>query len=154
MTIFAMDTILKESLMKAAMDEAQKAIHEWNSPFSVVIVDREWNIVMTDHNTSYTENDPTAHAEINAIRKLCKQLATRNLDWYCLISNAESCPMCMTAAIKANIQHFIFGATIELDSNPYITVRDIAKYSKNSLYIETGVLKAECEKQISAARKK
>ncbi len=152
--MFAMETIFKESLMRTAMDEAQNAVSEWNSPFWVVIADLKWNIVMTDHNTSYTEKDPTAHAEINAIRKLCKQLGTRDLKEYCLISNAESCPMCMTAAIKTNIQYFIFGASIESDSNPYITVQDIAKYSKNPLYIETGVLKEECEKQISDARKK
>jgi len=62
--------------------------------------------------------------------------------------------MCFSAAIKSKIKNFIFGAPTELDSNPYITVFDIAKCSKDILNIESGILKEECIYQINLARKK
>jgi tRNA(Arg) A34 adenosine deaminase TadA len=58
----------------------------------------------------------------------------------------------MTAAIKAKIRNFIFGAPTENDSDPYITVHDIAKHSKQELNIQTGILEKECSEQITAAR--
>lgn len=147
-----MDIETKKKLIKRAMLQAEKAIKKWDSPFWAILADWEWNIIAASHNTSNSDKDPTAHAEIDVIRKTCKKLSTKDLSNLYLISNAESCPMCMTAAIKAKIKNFIFGAPIESDSDPYLTVFDIAKHSKNSLHIETWILKDECLEQITFAR--
>ena len=147
-----MDFKLQKKLVKRAMKEAEKAIKKWNSPFGAIITDANGNIIIKAYNTVNSDMNPTAHAEINAIKKACKKLASKNLSAYYLISNAESCPMCMTAAIKAKITHFIFGAPTERDSDPYITVHNIAKHSKQELTIQTGVLGKECSEQIAAAR--
>jgi len=149
-----MDINLQKKLVKKAMKEAEKAVKKWNSPFGAIIADLQGNIIAKSYNTANVDINPTAHAEISVIKKACKKLATKDLSDYYLISNAESCPMCMSAAIKARIRNFIFGAPTESDSDPYITVYDIAKYSKQELNIQAGVLEKECSEQIFAARQK
>lgn len=98
-----------EKVMKLVMEEVKIAIHEGNSPFATFLLDREGNIIYKAHNTSNSDTDPTAHAEINLIRMACKELNTKDLSNYILISNAWSCSMCMSAAIKAKITNYIFG---------------------------------------------
>ena len=144
----------KEHLIRLAMAEAEKGIKKNNSPFGAILSDKNGKIVAVAHNTSKTDNDPTAHAEINLLRKAGKKLKTRILKKYYIISNAESCSMCLSAAIKAGITHFYFGAPAEKNMDPYLTVFDIAKKSKNKLSIETGLLQHECVEQIKRGRKK
>ena len=98
------------SLMREIMGEVDIAIKQGNSPFAAFLLDKDGNIKYRAHNTSNTEIDPTAHAEINLIREACKELKIKNLSEYILISNAWSCSMCFSAAIKAKISNFIFGA--------------------------------------------
>lgn len=136
------------------MDEAEKGMKNCNSPFGAVLTDKKGNIVEVAHNTCKTDCDPTAHAEINLLRKAGKKYQTTVLEEYCLFSNAESCSMCITAAIKAGITFFYFGAPSEKNMDPYLTVFDVAKTSKRTLHIETGILKEECIEQISRGRNK
>ena len=140
------------SLMKEIMSEVDIAINEGNSPFSAFLLDKDGNIKYRAHNTSNTEIDPTAHAEINLIRKACKDLKSKNLSEYILISNAWSCSMCFSAAIKAKISNFRFGAESESDMNPNVTIYDIKEKCQNDINIISGVLKDECKKQIEEAR--
>ncbi len=141
-------------IMNLVMEEVKIAIQEGNSPFAAFLLDRDGNILYKEHNTSNFNTDPTAHAEINLIREACKDLKSKNLSKYVLISNACSCSMCMSAAIKAKITNFIFGAKSEDDMNPNVTIFDIANKCKNPLNIITGVLEDECAIQIDEARKK
>ncbi len=141
-----------EKVMKLVMEEVKIAIHEGNSPFAAFLLDREGNIIYKAHNTSNSDTDPTAHAEINLIRMACKELNTKDLSNYILISNAWSCSMCMSAAIKAKITNYIFGTRSESNMNPNITIYDIKDKTKNSLNIMTGVLENDCRKQIENAR--
>ena len=149
-----MNKITKENLIRRAMDEAEKGIKKSNSPFGAVLTDKKGNIFSMAHNTTKTSFDPTAHAEINLLRKAGKKLKNRSLNEYCLFSNAESCSMCMSAAVKAGITFFYFGAPSEKSMNPYLTVFDIAKKSKKKLHIENGILKKECIAQIKRGRNK
>ena len=141
-----------EKVMKLVMEEVKIAIHEGNSPFATFLLDREGNIIYKAHNTSNYDTDPTAHAEINLIRMACKELNTKDLSNYILISNAWSCSMCMSAAIKAKITNYIFVTRSESNMNPNITIYDIKDKTKNSLNIMTGVLENDCRKQIENAR--
>lgn len=147
-----MDRSTKEKLVRVAMEEAQKAIDSGNSPFGAILIDSEGNIIGSAHNTSNTDSDPTAHAEINLIRKVSKKLKSKDLSKYTLVCNANSCSMCFSAAIKAKIRTFVFGAGNESRMDPYLDPEDISKHSKNELSISEGILKEECEKQISGAR--
>ena len=142
-----------EKIMKLVIEEVNLAIKEGNSPFAAFLLDMEGNIIYKAHNTSNSDIDPTAHAEINLIRKACKDLNTKNLSNYILISNAWSCSMCMSASIKARITNYVFGTNSEPDMNPNVTIYDIADKTKQSLNIITGILDDECKKQIDEARK-
>ena len=140
-------------LMRLVMSEVDIAIKEGNSPFAAFLLDKEGNIKYKAHNTVNTDMDPTAHAEINLIRKACKDLNTKDLSEYTLISNAWSCSMCFSAAIKAKISNFIFGTESESNMNPNVTIYDIKEKCSNEINIVTGILKDTCKKQIDELRK-
>lgn len=143
-----------EEIMEQVIKEVDVAIKEGNAPFSAFLLDKNGNILFKEHNTTNSELNPTAHAEINLIRKACQKLQTKDLSDYILISNAWSCSMCMSASVKAKIENYIFGAKSESNMNPNITIFDIQRKSKNKLNIITGVLEQKCIKQIEDARKK
>ena len=140
-------------LMREIMREVDVAVGEGNSPFAAFLLDKEGNIKYKAHNTSNTDIDPTAHAEMNLIRKACNDLKTKNLSEYILISNAWSCSMCFSAAIKAKISNFIFGTESESNMNPNVTIYDIKEKCCNEINIISGILKDECKKQVEEARK-
>ena len=143
-----------KEIMRPVMDEVSVAVSEGNSPFAAFLLDMDGNILYRAHNTSNSCIDPTAHAEINLIRNACSELKTKKLNDYVLISNAWSCSMCFSAAIKAKISNFIFGASSEGDMNPNVTVFDIKEKCSNEINIVTGVLEDECMNQIIEARGK
>ncbi len=143
-----------ETIMKELLDEVDIAIKEGNSPFAAFLIDDNYNILYRAHNTAKSEFNPTAHAEINLISTACKDLKTRDLSKYCIISNAWSCSMCMSACIKAKIKNYVYGAPSESDMNPNITIFDIKEKTLGELNIVTGISEDECKLQIEKARKK
>lgn len=136
------------------MTEAEKSVKNGNAPFGALISDVRGNIIEVAHNSTKSDCDPTAHAEIKLLRKVSKNLNTRDLSNYYLFSNAESCPMCMSAAITAKINKFCFGAPPEDRMDPYLTVFEIVSKSKNKIKVESGILRQECIEQIQNARLK
>lgn len=78
-------------------------------PFGAVIVDSSGNIVGNGNNRVFKNCDPTAHAEIVAIRDACKKLNTNDLTGCTLYTTCEPCPMCLSAIIWSNIKTFYFG---------------------------------------------
>lgn len=148
-----MEKSIKEKLVRIAMEEASVAILEGNSPFGAILTDFEGNVIEKAHNTQNTDLDPTAHAEINLIRSMAKKINSSDLSKYYLIGNAQSCSMCFSAAIKAKISNFIFGAESESHMNPNLNVYEVAKYTQNNLNISSGILLSECKNQIDKARK-
>lgn len=152
--VFLIDNKILENIMRQVLDEVNLAVKEGNFPFAAFLIDRNGNIIFKAHNTVNTDIDPTFHAEINLIRKACKNLNTKDLSEYILISNAWSCSMCMSAAIKANISNYVFGAESESGMNPNITIYDVAKKTNRKLNIVDGILKEECRLQIENARNK
>ena len=148
-----MDDQRKAGLMAEAMQEAQLAADEGNFPFGAVLADAEGRVIAKAHNTQNSDNDPTAHAEINLIRQAAKQYGKDDLRQFYLVSNGESCSMCMSAAVKAGIVHYVFGARAEDFMQPHITARDIAKHCQNPLDLTFDVLAESCQDQIDAARK-
>ena len=103
--------------MKIANDNAEKGIEKKEGgPFGAVIVDKDGNIISNGNNKVLKNNDPTAHAEVVAIREACKKLNTYDLSDYILYTSCEPCPMCLSAAIWANIKTIYYGCTKE-DAN-------------------------------------
>lgn len=100
--------------MKIAKENADKGIkNKEGGPFGVVIVDKEGKIISHGNNQVLKNNDPTAHAEITAIRRACEALNTYDLSDYTLYTSCEPCPMCLSAIIWANIKEVYYGCTKE-----------------------------------------
>ena len=98
--------------MQKAKNNAQEGIAKnEGGPFGAIIVDKEENIISNGNNKVIENTDPTAHAEIIAIREACKKLKTYDLSEYILYTSCEPCPMCLSAIIWANIKQVYYGCT-------------------------------------------
>ena len=81
-------------------------------PFGALIV-REGEVVAEAGNSVFTTNDPTAHAEVNAIRAACKKLGVFRLDGCTLYTSSEPCPMCLAACYWAHLDRIYYAARAE-----------------------------------------
>ncbi len=97
--------------MKIAYNEATEGmLKNDGGPFGAVII-KDDKIISQAHNEVLKSNDPTAHAEINAIRKASKKLATFDLSGSTLYTTCKPCPMCLGAIFWARISTVYYGAT-------------------------------------------
>ena len=102
-----------EDFMKKAVELSLENMREGKGwPFWAVIV-KDWKIVWQWANHVTSENDPTAHAEIVAIRDACKNLWTFQLDDCIIYTSSEPCPMCMAALYWARPKAIYFANTIQ-----------------------------------------
>lgn len=98
--------------MLLAIEEARKGVKCGDGgPFGAVII-RENKIISKAHNTVIQSNDPTAHAEINAIRLASQQLKNFNLSECILFTSSEPCPMCLAAIMWSGITTVYYGCTV------------------------------------------
>ena len=95
--------------MHAALEEARKALDEGELPVGCVIV-RGGEIVAAGHNLREQTGDPTAHAEIVAIRRAAKALGGWRLTGCTLYVTLEPCPMCAGAISQARVERLVYGA--------------------------------------------
>jgi guanine deaminase len=97
--------------MEEAVKEAYKAIRKGEGgPFGAVIV-KDGEIIARAHNEVIKTNDPTMHAEVNAIRKATKKLGRFDLSDCEIYSTCEPCPMCFAAIHWAKMKNLYFGAS-------------------------------------------
>ena len=101
---------IKKSPMRLALDLAKKAGLLGEIPVGCVIVDDEMRVISFATNLVEKNKDPTAHAEILAIRKACKKLNRTKLDKATLYVTLEPCKMCEFAIVQAGIKRVYFGA--------------------------------------------
>jgi len=80
-------------------------------PFGAVIVDNHNKVIATGQNKVTITNDPTAHAEIVAIRQACKTINDFDLTDYILYTSCEPCPMCLSACYWAHIKEIWYACT-------------------------------------------
>ena len=98
--------------MNIAKQNAERGIKEKEGgPFGAVIVDKDEKIIANGNNQVLKQNDPTAHAEMVAIRNACKKLEKYDLSGYTLYTSCEPCPMCLSAIIWSNIKEVYYGCT-------------------------------------------
>jgi tRNA(adenine34) deaminase len=96
--------------MQAALREAEKAAASGEVPVGAVVVGPSGEILSRAHNRSVSENDPTAHAEILALRKAAKKIGNYRLAGCRLVATIEPCPMCAGAAVHARVSEILYGA--------------------------------------------
>ena len=132
----------------AAVETARRGIQSGQSPFGAVIV-RDRKIVSSMHNTVWMTCDPTAHAEVNAIREASKVLKTIDLTGYDMFTTCEPCPMCLTAIHWAKIDRVVYGATIEDAANAEFQelkfpAEELARKGGSLLKVEAGPYRDVC----------
>ncbi|XP_019187269.1 PREDICTED: uncharacterized protein LOC109181807 isoform X2 [Ipomoea nil] len=133
-----------EKFMRRAIEEAYKAVEcGQGAPFGAVIVCND-EVVVSCHNMVYNNTDPTAHAEVTAIREACKNLNRVKLSDCEIYASCEPCPMCFSAIQFSEMKRLVYGAKSEaaiavgFESNSIISdaLRGTALYQKANLEIK------------------
>ena len=99
-----------KTFMREAIRLADESVKRGGGPFGAVIV-KDGEIVAGSANSVTIDNDPTAHAEVNTIRKACRKLGTFDLSDCVIYTSCEPCPMCLWAIYWAHIWRIYYGNT-------------------------------------------
>lgn len=136
--------------MREALNEARKAFDEDEVPIGAVIV-HEGRIICRAHNMREQLHDPTAHAEILAMRAAAAYLGGWRLHSCDMYVTVEPCPMCAGAAVQARINSIIYGTPDER-AGCCGSVYNLANEPKfnHQITIVKGVLKDECKELMSS----
>jgi tRNA(adenine34) deaminase len=131
--------------MKIAIDHASIALADGEVPISALIVDPQTEqIISKSYNLVEQKYDPTAHAEILAIRSACKILSSKFLSGLDLYVTLQPCMMCLQAAIYAKIRRIYFGA-YDLS-----TSLDLPKSINHNIEIYGGIHELECKDMLNS----
>lgn len=103
-------TVEHTEMMALAISEAQKAGQKEEVPIGAVLVNAGGGIVSRTHNQTITMQDPTAHAEILALREAARKINNYRLLNSTLYVTVEPCVMCMGAVVHARVARVVFGA--------------------------------------------
>jgi tRNA(adenine34) deaminase len=135
--------------MKQALKEAEKAGEKDEVPVGCVVV-KDGKIIARGYNLIRTKKDPSAHAEIVAIRKACKKLKNERLNGVILYVNIEPCPMCAGAILLARLKTLVYGAD-DPKTGACGSVFSVINDNRNNHQVEliSGVLKKECGEIVS-----
>jgi len=118
-------------------------------PFGAEILNtRTGERLMRAHNAVAPEHDPSAHAEVRAIRLACRKLEGFSLSGHTLYTTCEPCPMCMACALWAGLDRVVYGATIA-DANHFcrqiqIPATEVAARSDMTCVVDGPVEQAVC----------
>lgn len=134
-----------EQWMRRAVADAQLAVDTGDVPVAALVLDGNGNVIGSGRNERELRNDPTAHAEVLALR----EAAARRGDWHLedctLVVTLEPCVMCAGAVLAARIQTVVFGAWDEkagAGGSLYDVLRDRRMGHRAEVY--PGVLAGEC----------
>ncbi|MFW5681499.1 MAG: nucleoside deaminase [Phycisphaeraceae bacterium] len=97
--------------MQRAIDAARRGIKRGQSPFGACVV-RGGEVLACEHNTVGLDHDPTAHAEVRAIREACRRVGSHGLEGATLYATTEPCPMCFAAIHWARCERVVYAARV------------------------------------------
>jgi tRNA(adenine34) deaminase len=131
--------------MLEAIAIAKSALNTGDVPVGAIVINRDGVVIGKGFNEREATNDPTAHAEIVALRSATSRLQNSRLDGCTLIVTLEPCAMCAGAIAQARISHLIFGAWDE-KAGAVGSVWDVIR-DPRALYkmdVTSGVLEEKC----------
>ncbi|TKD72435.1 nucleoside deaminase [Pseudalkalibacillus hwajinpoensis] len=100
----------EQDWLKAAIQLASKSVKKKGGPFGAIVM-KDGVVVGEGMNQVTKKHDPTAHAEVVAIRNACKKLGTHKLDGCVIYASCEPCPMCLGAIYWARLERVYYAAT-------------------------------------------
>lgn len=142
-----------EKIMRRAIDLAREKYIEGGHAVAAIIV-RDDEIISEAYTTIERDQDPTCHAEMNAIRETAKKLHSKKLDNCYLYTTYEPCPMCASAAIWARMKGIIYGASREdqTEKHPWrvhIPASEVIKNGTPKLELFPEFMRDECKKLLT-----
>ncbi len=131
--------------MRAALAVAQNASASGDVPVGAIIINNEGEVIATGHNERELLNDPTAHAEIVAIRRAAEKIGQWRLENHTIVVTLEPCPMCAGAIAQSRISTLVFG-TWDEKAGAVGSVWDVIRDPRalNKVEVRSGVLADEC----------
>ncbi len=139
-----------QSLMQQAISLAQEVKSSGDVPVGALIINEAGEVLSSGKNEREKYNDPTAHAEIVAIRKASEKLGSWRLDNLTLIVTLEPCVMCAGAILQSRIKRLVFGAFDQKAGavgSSLDVIRGVRALSK--VEVVSGVLEDECGKLLT-----
>ena len=130
--------------MEIAFSEAKLAFLKDEVPVGALIADRKGQIFAKTRNKNRELNDPTAHAEILAIRKTCKELKSNKLFGYSIYVTLQPCEMCLHAILNARISRLYYGASDLKNISLQKVYNTISKNKKFNIEIYSGINEKKC----------
>jgi len=134
-----------EELMRAALAVAQNSLASGDVPVGAIIINKNGEIIATGHNERELHNDPTAHAEIVALRRASQITGQWRLEDHTIVVTLEPCAMCAGAIAQSRISTVVFGAWDE-KAGAVGSVWDLLRDPRSLFNVEvrSGVLAEEC----------
>ncbi|KRO35338.1 MAG: CMP deaminase [Actinobacteria bacterium BACL15 MAG-120619-bin91] len=131
--------------MRVALEAARSALASGDIPVGAAIFNASGELIATGHNERELNNDPTAHAEVIAIRRATERLGDWHLTDHTLVVTLEPCAMCAGAIAQSRLQTVIFGAWDE-KAGAVGSVWDLLRDPRSTFRTEVraGVLAEEC----------
>ncbi|PSO46792.1 MAG: tRNA-specific adenosine deaminase [Cyanobacteria bacterium SW_9_44_58] len=135
--------------MQYALQLAEEAGKAGEVPVGAVIIDTEENFVGKGNNRKERDRDPTAHAEIIAIRQASQRAANWQLNHYTLYVTLEPCPMCSGAIVQARIGTLVYGAD-DIKTGAVRSVLNLPDSAASNHYLTVigGILDTACREQL------
>lgn len=136
-----------DRFMDLALAEAARANADGNIAVGSLIV-RDGVVIGVGRNRVNSDHDPTAHAEVDAIRDACRKLETTDLAGATCYTTMEPCPMCCWALQEANLAELVLGArhaAMKRTNLGSYAVETLLELTDRQMAIVTGVRIAECE---------
>jgi tRNA(Arg) A34 adenosine deaminase TadA len=135
-------------LMRLAIEKCRQGIAAEQTPFGCAIA-RGDEVLAVEHNTVWRTTDPTAHAEINAVRAACLKANSIHLAGGIVATTCEPCPMCMAALHWSRVDKVYFGASIaDAEAAGFnelsLPAADVLRIGGSQVTLEGGLLAEEC----------
>ena len=131
--------------MREALDEAQKALVHGDVPVGAVVLNAQGTVLARAHNDREGSGDPTAHAEVVAIRRASAELGSWRLEGCTLVVTLEPCTMCAGAIVLSRLERVVYGA-VDLKAGAAGSLWDVLRDRRLNHRPEVlpGVLQQEC----------
>jgi tRNA(adenine34) deaminase len=137
--------------MRLALEEAHRAVEHGDVPIGAVVLGPDCQVVGRRHNERELANDPTAHAEVLALRDAAAAAGSWRLDDHTLVVTLEPCPMCAGAAVASRLAHVVYGAA-DLKAGACGSLYNVCADPRlnHECVVTAGVLADECAEVLTS----